>query len=207
MANTLKDYIAMKRFDRFQVRLDGIKSLALKNSRLLSIKDTTKSGVEALVETTPCFELAGYRLEKQNHGAPQSPEITPNKTNNLRTSPQAWSRVIDGQEHWYYNYSGATAEAVFLGKTIPTIEQWKKMVESVPGNAEEKAQALNIPMAGYRLTEQGDFYGSGSYADLLSSTPKGDDGIYFLILGRAFTEAGTDWCYRDYGLSLRFFAN
>ena len=38
------------------------------------------------------------------------------------------------------------AEAKFLGKEIPTIEQWIEMLASMPGNAEQKAQAINIPM-------------------------------------------------------------
>lgn len=150
------------------------------------------------------FELAGYWLEKQNHGAPECRDIAINEEEASWTKPQAWLQVIDGMEHWFYNYPGALAEAKYLGKVVPTIDQWIEMLGSVPGNTEEKAWALNIPLVGYRNADDGEFCGSGLYADFWSSSSGGKQSARCVVLKRGHADAiRGGWDY-DYGVSLRF---
>ena len=52
----------------------------------------------------PYFDIAGYHLEKENHGAPQCPDIARNAINIDRMKPQAWSLEIFGATHWLYNF-------------------------------------------------------------------------------------------------------
>lgn len=127
-----------------------------------------------LVEALPYFELAGHRLERSNYGAPQCLGIKVNPKNASRTEPQAWSVERDGKTHWLYNWSGAMAEAKHLGKRLPTIDEWMTMLGSVSGDAAAKAQALGIPLAGYRNAGGGVLFDVGRYADLWSSSPDGD---------------------------------
>jgi hypothetical protein len=60
--------------------------------------------VDILTQELPYFELAGYKLEKQNHGKPQCPDIKINEKNASQTKPQAWSKEIEGTIHWVYNF-------------------------------------------------------------------------------------------------------
>lgn len=173
----------------------------------LPVENTTKSAVATLTETLTYFELAGHRLEKQNHGTPQCPDIVLNEKKASRTKPQAWSKEIDGQEQWFYNYPGACKEAEFLGKEVPTIDQWMEMLASVDGTAEEKAKALDIPLAGYRYASNGGFYFAGDYAGLWSSSPGGDGSEHFAILERGGTDASRFWDFREHGMSLRFLSD
>jgi hypothetical protein len=92
------------------------------NSRVDSVMEPISSQ-----ESLPCFELAGHRLERYNHGTPNCPSIALNEKKASRTEPQAWSKEIDGQEQWFYNYPGACMEAKFLGKEVPTLDQWMEM--------------------------------------------------------------------------------
>ena len=146
-------------------------------------------------------------LEKQNHGIPQCPDIALNEKKASRTKPQAWSKKIAWQEHWFYNYPGACKEAEFLGKEVPTIDQWMAMLAIVPGNAEEKAQALNIPLTGCRDADGDGFCNADVFAGLWSSSPGGDGSAHCAILGRGFTDAGRSWSNREHGMSLRFLSD
>ena len=161
----------------------------------------------SIIESSSYFELAGHRLEKENHGAPQCSDIARNENEASRTKPQAWSKEIDGVEHWFYNYIGACAEAKFLGKEVPTIEQWMEMLESVPGNVVEKAEALNIPLAGCRNAFNGEFIDADVYADCWSSSPKSAEVAHCAVLDRGDSGAFRGWNSREHGLSLRFLSN
>ncbi len=84
-----------------------------------------------VLKTRSYLKIAGYHLELSNHGAPNCPDILLNKKKASRAKPQAWSKDIEGQEHWFYNYPGACTEAAFLGKEIPSIDQWVEIFTSV----------------------------------------------------------------------------
>lgn len=44
------------------------------------------------------------------------------------TTPQAWFH----NGNWFYNYPGALQEAKALGKRLPTIEELRKYINSIP---------------------------------------------------------------------------
>ena len=203
MTNTLKGHISARKFDAYQKRIAELKP----NIQSQETVQTVSSTVATLTETLPYLELAGYRLERQNHGAPQCPDIALNEQEASWTKPQAWSNEIDGQTCWYYNYPGACAEAKYLGKEIPTIEQWMEMLESVLGNDEEKAQALNAPLAGWRNAGYDEFYYVGGYAKFWSSSPGGDEYAHCAVLERGSADAYRGTGGRGRGVSLRFLSD
>jgi hypothetical protein len=182
-------------------------------SEAYAINDAINARVDSVMEVAfspealPYFELAGHRLERRNHGAPNCPDIALNEKKASRTKPQAWSKEIDGQEHWFYNYPGACTEAKFLGREVPTIDQWIEMLASVEGDAVQKAQTLNIPMAGSRYAVGEKFYNAGVFADVWSSSPKGDEQAHYASLGRGDAGASRYWSDREYGMSLRFLSD
>lgn len=153
------------------------------------------------------FEIAGYRLERENHGAPECHDIALNEQKASWTKPQAWSHEIDGKIYWYYNYPGAWEEANHLGKTIPTIEQWLEILASIPGSVEKKAQALNTTLIGWRSIDTGRFCNIGDYAHLWSSSPFGSEGIYYPAFERDNSNIKVEWSDRRYGMSLRFLSD
>ena len=172
------------------------------SSRVGSVIESTSP-----LETPPYFKIAGYYLSRHNHGAPSCPDIAIGEQDASRTKPQAWSKNIDGQEHWFYNYPGACAEAKHLGKAIPTIDQWMEMFASIEGGAAQKANTLSIPMAGYRDAANGEFYSAGDYAYFWSSSPIGNVSAYWTVLARGDADAGRYWDGRVRGVSLRFLAD
>jgi len=93
MSRTFREHIAITRFDAYKERVKNLKPL-----KQVQEQATT------LTEELPYFELAGHKLEKQNHGTPQCPEIKINENNASRTKPQAWSKEIDSTTHWFYNF-------------------------------------------------------------------------------------------------------
>lgn len=66
------------------------------------------------------------------------------------SEPQAWEE--NGK--WYYNFSGAQAEAEGRGMEIPTAKQWKEIIDDM--NLEKLNELL--PKDGYRHPQ----YGNGS---------------------------------------------
>lgn len=180
-----------------------------------AVQNAMNSRVDSVIEPTsspdalPYFELAGHRLERYNHGTPNCPDIALNENERVAswTKPQAWSKEIDGQEHWFYNYPGTCAEAEFLGKEVPTIDQWMEMFASVEWDAVQKAEILNMPMAGYRNADDGKFYNAGDYAYVWSSSPKGDGYAHCAFLKRGNADAFRNWSFREFGMSLRFLAD
>src|ERR1035437_10167107 len=119
MTNAIKGHIAARKFDAYQTHIAELKP----NLPVEETIEVVSSAVAILTETLPYFELAGHRLERQNHGAPESSDIALNEKKVSRTKPQAWSKEVDGIECWYYNYPGACAEGKYLDKEIPTIKQ------------------------------------------------------------------------------------
>lgn len=169
---------------------------------------------EFLENQSKYFEIIWHRLERQNHGAPECRDIALNEEKASKTKPQAWSQLIDGVEHWYYNYPGALKEAEFLGKKIPTIEEWMEMLASIPGTAEEKAEVLGISLAGYRNANTDGFSSADDYANLWSSSPDisssspditGYAHCVFWVRGNP--DANRNLSFREHGLSLRFLSD
>lgn len=195
MNSALKDHIARWRFDRMRCRTKWVQAIS-------PIQDTTQSAVTDIIEPLPSLELAGYRLEPQNQGAPRCSDIALNERMASWTKPQAWLEIINGQPHWFYNYPGACAEAEFLGKKIPTIDQWTEMLAMVPGSAEEKAQRLNIPLVGHRYPIGGKF-SEPSFALLHSSSSKDEKNAYCITLEPGSKSARKNWGLYSRGLPLR----
>lgn len=80
------------------------------------------------------------------------------------------------------------------------------MVNSVSGNAREKAQALNIPLAGYRFADNGKFGSNeGVIAYLWSSSPNGDDRAQFVYLHQVGDGANGNCIDRGLGFLVRPF--
>jgi hypothetical protein len=196
MSRTLREHIAITRFDAYKERVKNLKPL----SKQVQDEATT------LTEELPYFELAGYKLEKQNHGTPQCPDIKINEKNASRIEPQAWSKEIDGATHWFYNFLWAVAEAIYLGKKAPTIDEWMKMLASVNGSVEEKAKALGIPLSGFHDAKDGTFREEGDRAYLWSSPEDvlGNDAPY-VFLPRGGSDHCGLWDNRGRGMSVRWF--
>lgn len=145
-----------------------------------------KAKRQEFLKASQYFELAGYYLERKNHGAPKCLDIIINNKKASNTIPQAWSREIDGQIEWYYNYPGALAEAQFLEQEIPTIDQWMEMLATIPGSIKDIMNVLNSPMTGCRDATNNIFLSFSSYVDFWSCSPKDDDYVdyvYYVILG------------------------
>lgn len=102
------------------------------------------------------FEILGYKLAKAHFGKPTNPSMEINPEKSSFQIPQAWSQDIAGETHWFYNLPGAEAEAETLGVTIPTLEEFLQICATIPGDAIEKAQKLNMPLNGYRNMNTGE---------------------------------------------------
>jgi len=81
------------------------------------------------------------------------------------------------------------------------------MLASVNGNAEEKARALDIPLAGYRDAGNGVFFGEGVFANLWSSSEYDSNDAHNAFLELGSSDAGRDWDDRGLGVSVRFFSD
>jgi len=79
-----------------------------------------------------------------------------------------------------------------------------KIFASIPGNAEEKAKALNIPLTGFRFAFNNKFYSFGKFADIWSSSLAGIIFARYVFLGSRNTKIGKNWNSRGNGMSLRF---
>jgi len=143
-------------------------------------------------------------LSKENYGRPTYPEIEIN--------PEKWGNTKEPQacEHngnWFYNYEGAMKEAEYRNERIPTIDELLEIINSIPWDCKEKAKALNIPFAGCRDADGGEFHGEGDFSDLWSSSPGGEVGAHYACLGRGSADAARGWGYRVHGMSLRLFVD
>ena len=172
----------------------------------LPIMSNTQWVVNSLTKTLPYFELAGYHLELQNHGAPSCPDISLNEEEASEIKPQAWLEIINSQEYWLYNYPGACVEAKYLGKKIPNLSQWMEMFASMPGDVETKIQVLNIPLVGCHSAGDGKVYGANLYADIWSSSARAHN-AHFVFLERCGLKVYPRQANRASGKSLRFLSN
>lgn len=157
------------------------------------------------------IEVAGYRINRENHGAPNSPEITLNDAVSSRDIPQAWSNIVNGKIEWLYNFLWAITEYQYLIKNgfcweIPGIEDWMNIIEWLSWDAEDKAIALNIPFSWYHNNDNHDMEVVGGGAYLLSSTEykKDPQWCWFIAFLCMEDDARDDVCDKWNGLSLRF---
>lgn len=145
---TLKPFLSLRGDVSTTKKLLALRTISRLKDRVAGLVPNLSP--DSLAEKLPYIEVAGYRLALQNHGEPMCPEIMRNEEKASETDPQAWSKEINWQTHWYYNYPGACAEARYLGKRIPTPQEWLEMMGAVEGSVIEKAKALNIPMVDHR---------------------------------------------------------
>lgn len=139
----------------------------------------------------------------QIYGKPTCTGIVLNPKKASKTTPQAW----ENKGNWLYNWQGATDEAEFRGERLPTIEELLKEINSISWNCIEKAKALNIPFAGYRGADDGEFDLEGVIAYLWSSSPSGGDGdgALCVYLHRDGVNADDNWGDRGRGFLVRSF--
>ncbi len=88
------------------------------------------------------------------------------------------------------------------------------MLASVHGNAEEKAKALDIDLAGYRNAEKGEFRGVGEFAYFWATpenTPNSDEAnkvpFVYIARGRLGGLVSSDLFDPAHGLPIRFLWN
>ncbi len=74
-------------------------------------------------------------LEDVNLWRPKNPNVEINPKTNSEKIPQAWEYY----ENWYYNFPWAIAETQYLGKRMPTKNEWKQII---------KWGWLNLPLLG-----------------------------------------------------------
>lgn len=152
------------------------------------------------------IELAGHQIESENHGAPQCPAVIQNQNVHSYSEPLAWSHDVNGQTVWYYNYPAALAEAKYLQKKIPTIDEWTEMLNTVNGSAKDKADTLHMPLAGFRHAETGVYYAIDEYANFWTSSQNSDKSSTYVYLGATRSDASSDWYGTDVGLPIRLMA-
>lgn len=79
------------------------------------------------------------------------------------------------------------------------------MLNSISGNAKQKAEALGIDLSGFRDADDGEFVEEGDCACLWASSPNGDDFAQYVYLGRVYDFARDFFNDRGRGLSVRSF--
>lgn len=67
------------------------------------------------------------------------------------------------------------------------------MINSLPGNCVEKARALNLPFAGSRDSDHGEFGNEEDFSCLWSSSSVGDDMARYVYLQRVLSNAFDGW--------------
>ena len=82
------------------------------------------------------------------------------------------------------------------------------VLSGVPGDAIDKANAINAPICGFRSADRSVFYASGSYAGLWSSSPEGE-GVFAQCAAfrRGDADALMYWADTGRGMSLRFLSD
>lgn len=170
------------------------------NEWLVKLSNNTKTG--------SYINISWYKLEKENHGKPESPTIIINSLATPNSEPQAASYTLSGSTYWYYNCQWAINEATYIKKRLPSNSDWDKIFSSLTGSVEEKAKALNIPFAGNILSIGFKPLLFGESAELWSSTKEDDRkaGSVFLDPDPKIW-ISTDFERCEYALSLRFLSN
>lgn len=132
----------------------------------------------------------------QVYWEPKCSTVQKNPASANKTTPQAWSH----KGSWFYNYTGALAEARFRWERLPTKDELLTMINSIPGGCIEKAKTLNIPFAGYRGAGLGEFFDKGVFACLWSSSPNNDDvSALYVYLHQDGDDAFDGWHVRGRG--------
>lgn len=67
-------------------------------------------------------------IDKNDFWKPTNTIIVLNPDKAELQIPQAWSRIIDWKEYWYYNWEWAKIEAKKLWKRLPTSDEWKLLL-------------------------------------------------------------------------------
>lgn len=142
-----------------------------------------------------------FELAKQNYGKPTNTKIEINPEKASRTTPQAW----ENNWNWYYNWQGAMDESKYRGERLPTTEELLESINSIPWNCIEKAKAMDIPFAGYRLAGGGEFDDEGVIAYLWSSSPDGGGDAQYVCLRRGLGAANGGLDDRGHGFPARSF--
>ena len=123
---------------------------------LLNSKQETKQKIKNKLE-----------LEDNNLWKPTNPKIRIWHENTSDWFPQAWNN----NWKWCYNWQWDLQEAEYLGKKIPTKEQWKEIVKPFWKDWKSLSEKLNLPFVGYR-SWYNDYYNNQSVgASYWSSTP------------------------------------
>lgn len=99
------------------------------------------------------------------------------------------------------------AEAKSRGERLPTIDELLTVTNSLPGNCEEKVEALSLSFDGcrIRISNSGEFSNDGIISYLWASSPNGDDNARYIYLHRDDDHAIAFWGDRGHGLPVRPF--
>ena len=147
------------------------------------------------------IEINWIKLETENLGRPQNPEIQINQQQASEIIPQAW----ENNWNWYYNWEWAIQEAKYLWKTIPTKEQWEQICEPFWDDWEKLSKELWLTMAGYRNRSNGQYYYQSTNGYYWSSSPYSQYSYF-----ASFSSGGgniANYNYRTLGFSVRCLKN
>ncbi|MCK9272739.1 hypothetical protein M0P65_04310 [Candidatus Gracilibacteria bacterium] len=181
---------------------EELQRLVEENKKLIktalpAMEENERRKEEERLKQQEFIEINGIKLETKNLGRPQNPTIQINPTKASETISQAWEH--DG--NWYYNFNGAQQEAKYLGKRIPTKEEWEEIVEEFGRDGERLSLELNMPMAGSRHYRTGLNNDQGTSGYYLSSSLS-DTHSFILHFGKSIVIAtGSSNC--AHGFSVR----
>lgn len=155
------------------------------------------------------IDLNWYKIENHNHGKPLCKDILIEEelSNHKRLpshQPLAWSRKINGKIEWFYNYHWALKESHFVGKKIPTINDWMKIFIGI--EVADIIHPIGIPLNGYWNTLEQKYIRTWEVAYLWSSSPWDNDEMRFIAIREKDTVVSRWWWEKNHGMSLRFLA-
>ena len=131
----------------------------IQNGKFYRSTELTQEEVLGLLNKTSWISSQKLQLEQFNRGKPTSPNVKTPKNNASVPdgTPAAWD---NGYGEWLYNHWGAEEECKFLGKRMPTDEEW---------NLFSKENIPNLGYSGYRGTDS-NYYNRTYNTYLWSST-------------------------------------
>lgn len=150
------------------------------------------------------FEVGKYKIETRNHGRPKCWEVQINSQTNDPWIPKAWSKEVNGELIWFYNLYGAIKESIYLGKEMPSINDWMVMLEHSHNSMDTIRKKLNMYPAWYLLPENEDIKKSWCDAFLWSRTKHCDEKYCFVSLRWNDTKPSRWWWEMDLWLPIRF---
>lgn len=142
------------------------------------------------------FEKKELRLEPHNLWKPTNPIIQIGDEIATETIPQAW----EYEGNWYYNWEGAMAEAKYLGKRIPTDEEWTQLLKGK--NIKSFIKENNLEPSGYRDTNS-NYYTRTYSASLWSSTQVGASSAWQRYFNYSMPSVNRGSNTKAHGFSLR----